>query len=246
MKKKYYKKKNYFTIISIIFLLGFLFFTKLKVTMISLKEHFLFIIILFVGFLFCIIFIKILFKKYLKRKTKMKYLNSPISKVDIMEGIEFEHFLKHHFEALGYNVKETNATNDYGADLLLKSFNKIIVVQAKRYKANVGIKAIQEICAAVPYFKATKGIVVTNSHFTKNAIQLAKANNIELIDREKLSIIMNSHKLIESANNIIKVTSVNKVCPLCKHTLKIINGKYGKFLGCSNYPKCTFKRKMNL
>ena len=33
-------------------------------------------------------------------------------------------------------------------------------------------------------------------------------------------------------------------CPLCGSTMYIREGKYGKFLGCSNYPNCKGTRKM--
>lgn len=35
-------------------------------------------------------------------------------------------------------------------------------------------------------YNANKGIVVTNSTFTSSAIELANANNIELVDGEKI------------------------------------------------------------
>ena len=35
-------------------------------------------------------------------------------------------------------------------------------------------------------YNADKGIVVTNSTFTSSAVELAQANNIELIDGEKI------------------------------------------------------------
>ena len=35
-------------------------------------------------------------------------------------------------------------------------------------------------------YKAEKGIVVTNSTFTQSAKELAKANNIELVDGKKI------------------------------------------------------------
>jgi len=34
------------------------------------------------------------------------------------------------------------------------------------------------------------------------------------------------------------------VCPSCGAKLKIKHGKYGKFFGCSNYPSCTFTKKI--
>jgi len=36
----------------------------------------------------------------------------------------------------------------------------------------------------------------------------------------------------------------NSKCPNCGGYLKKISGKYGPFLGCSNFPKCTYKQKL--
>lgn len=35
----------------------------------------------------------------------------------------------------------------------------------------------------------------------------------------------------------------NMICPKCGSNLVIRNGKYGTFIGCSNYPKCRFIKK---
>ena len=32
------------------------------------------------------------------------------------------------------------------------------------------------------------------------------------------------------------------ICPLCGGKLVLRDGKYGEFYGCSNYPKCKFKK----
>ena len=34
----------------------------------------------------------------------------------------------------------------------------------------------------------------------------------------------------------------NMICPKCGGSLVIRNSKYGSFIGCSNYPKCKYKR----
>lgn len=36
----------------------------------------------------------------------------------------------------------------------------------------------------------------------------------------------------------------NLICPRCKGRLVERQGKYGKFLGCSNYPNCKFTAKL--
>ena len=35
----------------------------------------------------------------------------------------------------------------------------------------------------------------------------------------------------------------NMICPKCGGNLVVRNGKYGSFIGCSNYPKCKFTKK---
>ena len=125
----------------------------------------------------------VMFINYLKR---YKYYHKTLKQIDKMTGVDFENYLKAHFEKKGYKVSLTPISNDYGADLILTKGKQHICVQAKRYSSSVGNKAIQEVCAAMKYYKCNKGMVVTNSYFTQNAINLAKANNIELWDRKKI------------------------------------------------------------
>ena len=36
----------------------------------------------------------------------------------------------------------------------------------------------------------------------------------------------------------------NNVCPICDSTLRLRQGRYSKFYGCSSYPKCTYTKKV--
>ena len=40
-------------------------------------------------------------------------------------------------------------------------------------------------------------------------------------------------------------TEVAKICPRCGGNLIIREGKYGKFLGCSNFPNCKYTEKVH-
>lgn len=102
-------------------------------------------------------------------------------------GVDFENVLKRIYESYGYKVSGTKTSGDQGADLILEKEGKKTVVQAKYYSSSVGNSAVQEVTAAIAYYKADKGIVVTNSTFTSSAISLASANNIELVDGNKLN-----------------------------------------------------------
>ncbi len=109
-----------------------------------------------------------------------------INDVDKLNGYEFENLLKVLLEKKGYNVENTPLSGDQGADLVISRFGEKIVVQAKCYNGSVGNKAVQEVVASIAYYGANKGMVITNSDFTSSAYDLAKINNIKLIDREQL------------------------------------------------------------
>lgn len=78
---------------------------------------------------------------------------SGISGIDRMDGITFERRLAHLFTSRSYRVEQTRARGDYGADLVLEKNGARTVVQAKRWKKNVGVKAVQEAVAAKPMYR---------------------------------------------------------------------------------------------
>ncbi|MEK3762656.1 restriction endonuclease [Paenibacillus sp. FSL P4-0338] len=119
-----------------------------------------------------------------KRAERLK--KSGIAEIDKMEGVQFEQYLGHLFRSQGYKAEVTQAAGDYGADLVLSKDGKRIVVQAKRYSKNVGLKAVQEVRGAVSHYGASAAWVVTNRDYTEQAYKLAKSNNVRLIGREEL------------------------------------------------------------
>ncbi|MFD1030255.1 restriction endonuclease [Metaplanococcus flavidus] len=124
------------------------------------------------------------FHKKTMRHNKLK--KSGILNVDEMTGREFEEYLRILFRERGYQVQLTPTTGDFGADLILSAKNQKVVVQAKRYKKNVGLKAVQEVSTAKSHFNADECWVVTNSYYTEPAKKLAASNRVRLVDRELL------------------------------------------------------------
>lgn len=61
-------------------------------------------------------------------------------------------------------------------------------------------------------------------------------SNLNIIDKEKR---INHIKYIKNIKNI----SQDNICPKCGGKLVKRHGKYGEFMGCSNYPKCSFTKK---
>jgi hypothetical protein len=103
-----------------------------------------------------------------------------------LKDIEFETYVARLLQVAGYRVVGTRATGDQGADLIAKRGGRTIAIQAKGYTGTVGNSAVQEITAAVRFYNADEGWVVTNSIFTAFARSLAHANNIRLIDGNDL------------------------------------------------------------
>lgn len=121
-----------------------------------------------------------------RREEERRILASGINEIDNMSGKDFEKFLSLLFRNVGYQVSLTPDSQDYGADLILYKDTIKIVVQAKRYKKPVSVKAVQEIASAVKHYNADKARVITNNRFTENAYNLARSNSVELWDRNKL------------------------------------------------------------
>lgn len=121
---------------------------------------------------------------YLHRRRR--YAQAGIADIDYFNGKEFEQYLEVLFKKLGYQVHRTPYQGDFGADLVLQRGNEKTVVQAKRYNRKVGVKAVQEAVASKDYYRCDKAMVVTNSYFSRQAEALAKANRVELWDRDTL------------------------------------------------------------
>ncbi|WJE17842.1 restriction endonuclease (plasmid) [Bacillus cereus] len=200
--------------------------------------------------LICVFFLYVLFRicKFVYRKIQERRIlkrmaRSGIRYIDKMDGHQFEVYLKALFRELGYSPMVTKQSNDFGADLILKGKNRI-VIQAKRYgmKNRVGISAVQEIYAAQAYYKAHEGWVVTNSVYTRQAKELAEACNVKLIDRVELQKLINKINPEYSSEDVYQgVIPAERKCPTCKNHLVVRNSKKtgNKFFGCSQYPTCT-------
>jgi len=117
-----------------------------------------------------------------------------LAKIDQMTGDEFEECCAAHFRRLGYKAKVTGARGggDYGVDIILKKNGIVTAVQAKRYKNNVGISAVQQIVAGKAKYGADDALVVTNSHFTQAARELARVNDVVLWDREAIKEVFDA------------------------------------------------------
>jgi HJR/Mrr/RecB family endonuclease len=234
--KKYYKKKNKNKkgITFLLFQLSVIVSGLVYLGTSSLKLS-IFVLVLSICCFFGVLF----WKLYSKRE---KLLKSGILAVDKMSGEDFEEFILEHFKVLGYSGYVTRGSQDYGADIVIQKNGIITVVQAKRWNQKVSVEAVQQVAAAVKHYKANKSLVITNNYFTKNAYELAKSNQTELWNRNKLIKV-----LIEKCQPIIPEPAEHEesICPICGSKLIKREGKHGNFLGCQSYPKCRFTKNIH-
>ncbi len=107
--------------------------------------------------------------------------------IDRMSGEDFELKMAQLFRDKGFRVEQTRYVGDWGGDLILSQGSQRTVVQVKRWNHMVGLGAIQEVVAAKAMYGCQHALVVTNSFFTNAAVELARANGVELWDRHRLA-----------------------------------------------------------
>jgi restriction system protein len=106
-----------------------------------------------------------------------------------MDWEDFEHLCRELFErafaSSGAEVKVTQASRDQGVDAIIFDPDVLrggkIIVQAKRYTNTVDVSAVRDLYGAVINEGATKGILVTTSHFGPDAYSFAKDKPITLL-----------------------------------------------------------------
>jgi hypothetical protein len=133
------------------------------------------------------------------KQTKVNFV--AIEEIDRMDGRQFELFLSKLYDGLGYFSEVTPSSGDFGADVITIKDKTKTVIQAKCFGQgqSVGVEAINEICGGAGYWNAQKKMVITNRFFTKSALLSAERNNVKLIDRDGLQLLLREYK--ESLEN---------------------------------------------
>ena len=112
-----------------------------------------------------------------------------------MSPFEFEDFIGKLFKKMGYKVEDIVATGDFGADLVARKGESVVVIQCKRYRPGnlVTPGEVQRTLGAMHYrkYRANKAIIVTTSDFTVRAKDLENEAPIELWDKNIL------HKMVK-------------------------------------------------
>tara|TARA_Y100001954_G_scaffold43679_1_gene45255 strand:- start:98 stop:610 length:513 start_codon:yes stop_codon:yes gene_type:complete len=103
-----------------------------------------------------------------------------------MSGEDYEIYCGRILQEAGWNVEQTQASNDQGIDLIAQIEDLKVCIQCKRYSNPVGNKAVQEVIAGKAFYNGTHAVVVSNAGFTKAAKSLAESADVILISDTEL------------------------------------------------------------
>ena len=193
----------------------------------------------------------------LESEEKRKQIDLSAETLKKIEWYSFELFCKIYYENMGYTVSKTKAGADGGIDLLLYQANSaspyaLVQCKARGYR-DIGVNYIRELLGVMTSEKVEKGILITNSCFTRDAVEFSNNNAIEAIDLYELSNRVNeleAGKKVKLIEFLETTDYTTPTCPNCEVKLVERIAKNGKdigqsFWGCKNYPRCHYKMPMN-
>jgi len=118
-------------------------------------------------------------------------------------------------------------------------------IQCKKYfsKHQVGSPEVREFWGAVAHHLGNgEGWFITTNKFTPEVEDFAEDKPIVLINQ--FDLVKYIHRAENKGFDSKPQIEVNSKCPECGGVLVERDGKFGKFFGCSNYPKCTYTQKI--
>lgn len=134
-------------------------------------------------------------------KTKAKG-SASLEETNALSGVDFEKVIASLLQAMGFRTEMTEVTGDGGIDIVATLDMPLIggryLIQCKRFAANnlVGAATIRDFYGAVTADRnAVKGIVITTSGFTSQALAFAQPLPIELIGGQQLRALLAKYRI---------------------------------------------------
>ena len=122
------------------------------------------------------------------RRRRLVEAQTSIDRLRTMPWQEFEQLVGEAYRRQGYGVTERGgAAAAARIDLELRTMDKTLVVQCKRWKTRaVGVELVRELYGAMVGDEANGAIFVTSGRYTPDAIDFARDKPIKLVDGREL------------------------------------------------------------
>jgi hypothetical protein len=115
-------------------------------------------------------------------------------------GHEFEDLIERLLIKMGFATEGRKRAADGGIDIIAVSSQPLlggrIIVQCKRYSSSISSPIVRDLYGVVMAERASKGILITTSRFTSDAVEFAREKPLELIDGPKLTDILQKYSLL--------------------------------------------------
>lgn len=171
------------------------------------------------------------------------------SELQSMSWQQFERLVGEAFRRKGYSITEKGGRHSR-IDFALRKSGETCVVSCKQWRAiRVGVNAVHELYEVMADKGAQRGIVVTSGEFTDEAVTLARASRIELMDGKALRALTRGvsvpAKVYRDPLSIL--TRGAPYCPECQGRMVKKRASKGPHAGqtfwrCVRYPDCRGKR----
>lgn len=173
------------------------------------------------------------------RKSRIKWSlgKKKIQELQTLTPTQFENYIEELFRSLGYKTRTVGGRGDGGVDVEAEKDGVVHYIQCKKFiTSKVPVGAVRDFYGAIAdRVDGGKGYFITTNVFTLDAEKFAADKPIELVDKFKLMEYMKMANVEVPEGKLL-------LCPKCGGQLVERKGKFGKFIGCSNYPKCDFTR----
>jgi restriction system protein len=155
---------------------------------------------------------------YLKIRQALEF--EILEKLKTVDPYFFERIVVELLVKMGYGGSIADAgkaigrSGDEGIDGIIKEDKlglDVIYIQAKRWQGVVGRPEVQKFVGALAGQRAKKGVFITTSYFTKEAIEYANQmdTKVVLIDGEKLAQYMIDFNLGVSVQNTYEIKKID-------------------------------------
>lgn len=130
-------------------------------------------------------------RKEERKRERLKRLT--LERLKGMDAKEFEHTVADILRAMGYrDIRVVGGSGDLAVDITARHGKDKVVVQCKRYTSKKVTSPEMQmfIGMMLTEHNTNKGIYVTTSSFTQDAVELARRHGIELWDGDRLAEVI--------------------------------------------------------
>jgi restriction system protein len=168
--------------------------------------------------------------------------------LDIIEWRRFEAVVERCYQLQGFSTSTKQHGADGGVDIKLyreENPDELAgVVQCKHWgRRYVGVEQLRALRGSMADFKASQGYFVTSSTFTQDALEYARGNQIEVVERDQLIATVMGFRADER-ESVLKVALTGRydvpTCASCGTKMVKRSPRRGgqEFWGCLSYPRC--------